>query len=266
MRRIYALLWALSLIGIFFLGFQLGRPRVEVDEHAEAIFKHKEDSLIGALQASEQRERILLDSNHVDSIYIVELEAEILARDLTQKVINKHYEKRIKAILAYSDAKLDSFFIKRYPAPGIRYNTAVGPSTVEGGDDSTGPAPLRLPELGVPDSATQPADVGGDSIRALAPDLPAAEGERGEGNSDSDTAGVGAAAAAGQGEDTGQSYRAGEESKAPAEQGYSGCSSRWRWKNSLRSIKTVGHQPQESHLVGSQEHSYPGCPDPGRIL
>jgi hypothetical protein len=76
--------------------------------------------LVAEREQSHARDAMYVDSIKTlnDIIAEANTEKEVITR--TRIIERKQYEKNIKAVLAFTDAQLDSFFQHRYPAPSIR--------------------------------------------------------------------------------------------------------------------------------------------------
>ena len=121
MRRIYALIWGLSLVGVFYWGYQSGssgEPTTDLSAIKKAF-----DSLQVALNASQAREFAYQEKVSQNATEIDFLQQEMEARGAIIITQRKSYEKRIKDAERYTATQLDSFFAARYPRPGVRIPT-----------------------------------------------------------------------------------------------------------------------------------------------
>jgi hypothetical protein len=171
MRRIYLLLTVVLCAICGYVGYRLGSAFIQDDADVSAIHA-KLDSLERELKYSQKRADQYQYAFIKDGIKIIDLQENMRQREAAHVKERKYYEKRIQEISTYSVTELDSFFIARYPRPGlVAPDTGLARPINRPGSDT-----LRLNSERVPQDSIGPFGYSGDSINQVEYDQHAEQG------------------------------------------------------------------------------------------
>jgi len=179
-------IWLISLGLAFYAGYKMARPEM-VEERGISMQKER-DSLARMLTVSKQLVQISKDSIKQDSIYIVSLELENAAYKAAQQKIHAFYEKAIARVIHYNDARIDSFFRARYPAPGVRQYTYGDTSALALPDGGPRPDGPRFDNAQLPPDETSAGEPRAEDQSARAPEEAVDKDHAGEEPADDDLA------------------------------------------------------------------------------
>lgn len=131
MRRIYLIIALLLVIGAFFLGFHLGRPKVEGNMVVIDSLNKKIDSLSWRIEVSEAKAALLEASVAVQKKRYKSSDDRVKVLEKRQVTIARHYEQKIAQLMRYDSTDLDSAYIALYPDSVYKHRVSYNLATAK---------------------------------------------------------------------------------------------------------------------------------------